>query len=425
MVVRTPTLQSVKRKLLPSIHQPLPLSKQQSQQLLNTITASFRKNLDLEHPWQSVDARKLAPTSHDGLEATSRQLTEHVRTRPTDQHLRSILANPLFSQPAHDKGTQTPTGMTSIPNQLYIFDAAVAKGLMNTRRALGFLITIQKAIKSSSNSQHTMANTGAGLRVLRWLQSTDQEAEMRFLTKNGFVATLVHFLYAEGLEHVLWEWLARIASPSFTAFDSESASWKRSEHPLSQLYSAMTREMRPSAHDPKRSMDSSLTNYLVAHEILSDQSRIARVNLKESWVVLSWQATVEAWKRAAPTTSLFEDFVESGRPWKRELDLAHLDLHHPSNPTSDAALDYMHRRPSLTFRPETPLRVQESHRQRVICLALDAVDSLKQVGNAAEVTWVERFLASVSEHLTFGTATSLRRESPLPLGRPDRYTNFA
>ncbi|KAH7026618.1 uncharacterized protein B0I36DRAFT_331014 [Microdochium trichocladiopsis] len=427
MVVRTPSLHGVKRTLLPSIHQPLPLSKRQSQQLLDTITTSFRKNLDLEHPWQSPDSNHTTSASSNqrSPDAAPTKASAHAGARPTDQHLRSILANPLFAQPAHDNVVASRTETTTIPNQLYIFDAAVAKGLMNNHRAFGFLVTILKALEESSDPTYNMANTGAGLRVLQWLRATNQEANMRFLAKPGFVSVLIRFLFAEGLEHVAWEWLARIASPSFTHLDSEDVSAKMSHHPLSRLFSAMMNENRPPANDSARSIDPGLTNYLAAHEILSNQSRIAQANLRNSWAVLSWQATVEAWKRVAPTTTIFEDFVESGRPWKRDLDLAHLDLHHPTSPRSEAALSYMHQNPTLAFSNEGT-RAHDFKRQRVICLALDAVDRLKQAGNADEVSWVERFLTTISEHLHFGTADGLHREtSTLPLGRPNRYASLA
>ncbi|KXJ91881.1 hypothetical protein Micbo1qcDRAFT_194877 [Microdochium bolleyi] len=426
MVVKTPSLHSVKRGLLPPIHQALPLSKRQSQQLLDTITTSFRKNLDLEHPWQAPESSKTAvPSTKYAGSANSATTSSSIgKTRPTDRHLRSILANPFFSQASHESSLPGGADATSITKQLYIFDAAVAQDLMNTRRAFGFLVTIRNKLAESSDPTYTIANTGAGFRVLRWLRSSNQEASMRFLSNGAFATALIPFLYAEGLEEVAWEWLSRLANPSFVQLDAEVGTTKLSEQPLTKLFAAMMHEYRSPAAEPAHSLNLSYSNHLRAHQTLSDQSRLAQANLKNNWVLLSWQSTVEAWKRAAPSRALFEDFVESGRPLKRNLDLAHLELHHPTDPSSRSALSYMHQHPALAIS-DISTRLQEIKRQRVICLALDAVDRLKQAGNANDASWVERFLTSVCQHLNFGTADTLYRGSSLvPLGRLNRYMNL-
>lgn len=425
MVVKTPSLHSVKRGLLPSIHQALPLSKRQSQQLLDTITTSFRKNLDLEHPWQSPDSSKppasSPPQTGPALVATTSNVS--VKSRPTDRHLRSILSNPFFSQTSHDSSMLGGADATSITKQLYIFDAAVAQGLMNTRRAFGFLVTVRSKLAESSDPSYTIANTGAGFRVLQWLRSSNQEANMRFLSHNSFVSTLIPFLYAEGLEEVAWEWLSRLANPAFVQLDTEAGTTKLKDQPLSKLFTAMMQEHRSPSAEPARTLDLSYTNHLRAHQTLSGQSRLAQANLKNSWIMLSWQSTVEAWKRSAPSRALFEEFVESGRPLKRDLDLAHLELHHPTDPRSRAALSYMHHNSALTVG-DISTRLQEVKRQRIICLALDAVDRLKQAGNATDASWVERFLTTVCQHLNFGSPDAMHRGSSLmPLGRLGRYMN--
>lgn len=99
----TKALSSLK-DFLPRIHQPLPINRRESQQLLKTLTTSFRKNLDKEHGYWGED------TSVASLRAASTNPSSpsvlDLYHRPTDRHVRAILSNPLFS---YDRAAQAST----------------------------------------------------------------------------------------------------------------------------------------------------------------------------------------------------------------------------------------------------------------------------------------------------------------------------
>lgn len=400
MVIRTPTLNSLKRGFLPQIHQPLPLSRRESQQLLDSITSSFRKNLDKEHPWQSAEDTTTAttttpPTKED---ESSLKTTKH---RPTDRHLREILSNPLFSHPQQNDSTSSPSIPTK--NPFDVFDAAVAKGMMTTRRAAGFLATIRaQAVKQSSpDVRPNLATTGAGLHVLQWLRSSGQEDNLRFLSDSTLIQQLLPFMYAEGLEEVAWTWLAKLAAHRLRSMGLESGHTKLTSHPLFSLLSSMMKENSQSAAESKLNLDGSYSTLLRADQMLPKDYRVASLSVKNAWTGLSWASTVNAWERPKPSTPLFESFVDLGRPFDLPLDLAHLELHHPTTPSSDSAVHYMHTR-FAKAQDVTNTTIGDRARRRLICLALDTVDRLKQSGNTTEASWVERFLTKMCENLNLG-----------------------
>ncbi|RYP62503.1 hypothetical protein DL771_009711 [Monosporascus sp. 5C6A] len=418
MVVRTPTLNSLKRGFLPQIHQPLPLSRRESQQLLDSITSSFRKNLDKEHPWQSEDAPAALPAAKSE-DASPKTTTTTTRHRPTDRHLRAILSNPLFSHPTQDGKLTVPA---PTKNPFDVFDAAVAKGLMTPRRAAGFLATVraQVAKEQSSDIRANLAATGAGLRVLRWLRASGQENDLRFLSDPTLVQQLVPFMYAEGLEEVAWAWLSQLAVERLRVMEVESGLGKLNSQPLFKLLNTMIQETSHStAAEAKSNLDASYSALLRAYKLLPKHSRIANLSVKHSWASLSWASTVDAFERPKPSVALFEAFVQQGRSYSLPLDMAHLELHHPTAPSSDAAVYYMHSRDGKA-RDVTDSRMGDRSRRRLICLALDTVDRLKQTGNTTEASWVERFLTNMCENLNLGilnlnAADSIASERPLYL----------
>ncbi|UKZ66582.1 uncharacterized protein TrAtP1_007754 [Trichoderma atroviride] len=85
----TKSVQSL-RKLFAGYHEPLPISKQQSQKLLDGIKASFRSQLDREYGRSSSDHTP-APTKSTG------ETSPQARRSAASLHLKSVLSNPLFS----------------------------------------------------------------------------------------------------------------------------------------------------------------------------------------------------------------------------------------------------------------------------------------------------------------------------------------
>ncbi|KAI3337750.1 hypothetical protein F4824DRAFT_461590 [Ustulina deusta] len=396
MVVRTPPLSSL--RFLPQIHHPLPLSQRESQQLLKTITSSFRKNLDRAHPWETAETSTNTPTDSRPGSAESPSTTGH---RPTDRHLRAILSNPLFAQPHNANLNTFPTSLHPPRNNAFdVFDSAVSKGLMTPRRAAGFLATIraQLVAESPDNIRQRMGASGGGLCVLRWLRASGQESDLHFLSDHALLKVIVPFLYAEGLQEVAWSWLAQLAARA-AELEFEKTPGKVNARTLSRLMSAIIDENTESGSPSSISLDSSFAALAKANGMLPRENPAATAAVKKSWVKLSWASTVDAVGRRKPSVPLFENFVDIGRPLNLPLHLAHLDLHHPTTPTHSAAVEYLRLRRQIV---EDMSNMKPSMQQRVLCLILDVAERLKQTGQVAEAPWVERLRSAIYERLNLG-----------------------
>lgn len=393
MVVRTPTLNSLKRGFLPQIHQPLPLGRRESQQLLDLITSSFRKNLDKEHPAQSEDAATLSVKEHKSFHKP----TGH---RPANSHQQAILNHLLLSHPQQHEPESSPSAQTR--NPFDVFDAAVAKGLMTTRRAAGFLATIRaQAVKRGApDAQPDLATAGAGLRVLQWLRTSGQEDSLRFLSDPVLIPHLIPFMYAEGLEEVAWTWLARLATSHLRLAGLGPG---RDSNPLCRLLGTMMKEHIQPAAKSKMNLDGSYSALLRADQMLPKDDRVAAQSIKSAWLGLSWASTVDAWDRPKPSAQLFESFFNLGPPYGVPLDLAHLKLHHPTAPSTDSAVRYMRvflKKPDVIDQTYKAFGVQSQ--RRLVCFALDTVDRLKQIGDTTHASRIEAFLTRLCDNLNLG-----------------------
>ncbi|KAI1417061.1 hypothetical protein F5Y13DRAFT_153638 [Hypoxylon sp. FL1857] len=402
MVVRTTSLHSLKN-FLPKIHQPLPLSHRESQQLLESITTSFRKNLDKEHPWEhgnestspNPPPQTKKPTLPKLVASSSLPSDTPTSQRPTDRHLGAILSNPLF---AHQENKKPPAASR---DPLDVFDSAVSKGLMTPRRAAGFLAKVRSQVtgESADDIRQGIADSGAGLRVVQWLRASGLENDLRFLADSNAIlfANLIPFMYAEGLEEVVWSWVARLAARNETD-DVKHTHFTA----LFGLLHAIMKHKRTSYSGLKTSLDGSYEAMVRVNELLPEKNQVASRAFKDIWVRLSLASTVFASEQPKPSAPQFNAFVGVGRPLKLRLDMAHLELRHPLSPDHSAAVQFMHHNVPPNLRPNT--------RTRLVCLALDAADRLKEVGDAEEVSWIERFVTRISNDLNSGILNALKRE---------------
>ncbi|KAK6078189.1 hypothetical protein SCUP515_04619 [Seiridium cupressi] len=391
MVARTPPLGSLKKgfkkSILPQIHQPLPLNKRESQQLLNSITSSFRKNLDKEHPWQHHDAA--AESTSKVVPNSSVQLAKEIpqKHRPTDRHLESILSNPLFAQ---TNVADTPPTPTAFQHHHDVFDSAVSKGMMTTRRAAGYLATINKQLQSSTiDEPSAIAASGAGLRVVQWLRASGAENTLEFLTDQMFMPLLVRFMFVEGLEEVAWTWLGRLGA-QLHALPKDS----QTQHSIMCLLHVIRLGQAYKDHNLRStqiSLDPSYSAFLRANQTLPSEDPAALKGLQRYWNNLSWSSTVLASQHQTPSAPLYEMFTDVGRPWKKHLDIAHLELHHPSSPSHASAVTYLHN--NRVQDSADRLKTSAKYVERMVSLGTDTVNRLQEVGDQREASWVSEFMA--------------------------------
>lgn len=402
MVARTPPVNSLKKGFLPQIHHPLPLNYRESQQLLNSITTSFRKHLDKAHPLQPQDASSSVSRASRLQTAVLNPKEALHEQRPTDLHLNTILSNPLFARPKriNERSLQASTAteranaedvQAFVEKSMYIFESAVAKGLMTPERAAGFLASIAQKINAQPalalEKRCLLGDTGAGLKVVQWLRASGQDHSLEFLDRTVLINRLAPFLFAEKLEEVMWNWLARLGA-HIAASPADEAKRVALSNLMDQI--SLVRD-KDGLTVP---LDEKLTSFLRMNETLPLENSAIERSIRTNWARLSWASTVDAWKWPKPSAPLFERFINVGRPWNKPLDIAHLELHHPTSPDHSSAVQYLHDDTRMQAIAER-VKSSTSDRlpRRVVSLGNDTIDRLKFLGQIDEASWVSEFLS--------------------------------
>ncbi|PHH70939.1 hypothetical protein CDD80_5650 [Ophiocordyceps camponoti-rufipedis] len=199
------------RKLFADYIEPPTLTRQQSHKLLNGLKASFRNELDREYG-----------------RATDNAVESGSESRPSaaSQHLRSILANPLFS---YSKPSAARDAACPLPqpkrDPMEVFDHAVARGMMTFKAATGCLVAKNRSpLAWSPCHKVDSASTETAARVVRWLRSSGADKTLHFLRYRSFVRSLMPFLVAERLDVVVWDWIARLINDDKATWPASTAS---------------------------------------------------------------------------------------------------------------------------------------------------------------------------------------------------------
>lgn len=364
------------KNVIPSIHQPLPLSSKESSKLLKVLKTSFRQNLDREHGWIAEYDDSEPPASKKSSKQHHSFSRDHHR-RPTERHLQSILSNPLFRN-----GAQSNVPLTSPRDPMDVFDEAVGKGMMTRKAALGCLRAKRQSILQSSalSVNDAMAASGAGLRVLQWLRSSGQERRLEFVTDRVLLADLLPFVIAEGLEEIVWTWAERIVRGDGPADPNGAA-----------VGSLICSLVMAKSNIEDKNLDTAFAAVLRADQTWSAQSQLPQI-LLQPWRALSWQSTVEAWKRPLPSTPLFESFVKTAGHIRKPLtiDRAHLYLHHPTTPDPEPAVKTLiNLNMADSSRPHS-----HSFVTRAVLMGMDAVSHLTRLGQLEEAEALLKLLRS-------------------------------
>jgi hypothetical protein len=370
----TKALQSLKN-LFPPINAPLPLTRQESQKLLDALKTSFRNNLDREHG--PVHDATAAPA----MSARSSRSSDETHYRPTDRHVQAILSNPLFS---YKVGASKSQKIKRDP--MDVFDEAVAKGMMTFQSAAGCLIAKREQIITSNSIivRKPLATPGAGLRVVQWLRSSGAEDTMAFAQHPTLMRILTQFMVAEGLEIIAWEWVSRLLQSDNSKFANDSTAAARN-----LLRCIFESNIKVSSGE---SLDETYGTIVQAHAKFGSYQELDPV-FQTTWHRLAWLSTVDAWRRPRPSEPLFDAFVNSAvviKPENPQIPQAHLGLHHPTQPTHERALRYF----EIIRDEHTLTSTQANYSKRIIAMGLDTISRLTQLGQDAEAQWILNLLQS-------------------------------
>lgn len=232
-----------------------------------------------------------------------------------------------------------------------------------------------------------MAESGAGLRVVQWLRASGAENTLEFLADSSLMRNLVHFMFAEGLEEVAWTWLARLGARL-----GKLPQDVQTQNLLASLLQAIVKTQQYMARETSSSLDHAYSTFLRATQTVPLEDPAALVNLKRYWNTLSWTSTVNAIAHPKPSAPLYEMFVDVGRPWKKDLDIAHLELHHPTKPDHVSAVKYLHNDTTVATAVERQTK-SDRYTKRMVSLGGDTIMRLKEVGQNDEASWVSEFMS--------------------------------
>lgn len=381
------------RSLASKIHQPLPLSPRDSQKLLSILKASFRQQLDREHP---VAASGHAHDAH--------------------HHLHSILTNPLFIVKTRRSRLSSKDRAAGVHEslkdaQLFVqrpmgyFKERVAAGTATVDIARLCLHAQYKTAVASSDAKATNAlkSSAAGSTVLSWLWSSGLEGSNTFLLEHTFVAAIMPFLVAEGHQAVAWRWLRRLQ----IALDGRTAVAASDEPLLRRSKANVLLQLVKSEVNYGGGFNAAMECFLCCTGVEPFPGPVptdSRAQLHMCWRAGSFlvHALVHRSAGIVPDVGLYNDFVRSVRTWtlSNPIFTALLLLHHPVSPNWAPALHHLR-----CLSPKMLSEASPRRRRSIVQLCLDSAGLLLSHGRQVDATWVMELAQNMFPE-QFGSAQS-------------------
>lgn len=378
------------KNLFARYHEPLQLSDRESRKLLDGLKASFRGHLDREYG--------VAPSSPPppSIQAETTQVKAQ-RQSAANQHLKTLLSNPLFS---YQNPTAPPAPQSvSSRDPMDVFDHAVSRGLMNLRAATGILMAKKKHLQNDVDVVAAVTSSGTAKRMIQWLRSSRSEHDLDFLDDQPFMKELMPFLVAEGLEDTAWEWIARLLGPT-----QGDPSIGNQRHRASSLLRDL---VRLKSQPQNKDLDAAIMTLVQARENFSSSPLLPHL-LVGPWRSLSWLTTVESFTRNTPTAGVFNAHMATAERLNTpvEVERAHLRLYHPTQPDASPALRLF--RDDKTLKrlvKRLPKQITETSKSRrsaklpwLFALGNDTVNYLSRSGRSEEAREVGVIVQSELDH---------------------------
>jgi hypothetical protein len=272
------------------------------------------------------------------------------------------------------------------------FDRAVANGMMTTHYAHTCLkMKKLDLIRSSVLSvREGMRESGAGLKVLKWLISSGTTKDLAFLKDVQFGRLLFEFMVAEGLQEAIWPWIKKAFQgiPSLALLEPPAYEQARKDivNPLRYLVSAEC--------SPGESLDAAYTCMSRATGYLKGlrASTIRRV-LSGPGAFLLKESAADRGDRPPPSETAFESFLSLVPVMTRDIDLhlARLALLHPTKPNPELALNFLRALDSSRVAEAQMSRHNAYH----VELGLDAAKFLLENSRFTEAEWVMKHLSTL------------------------------
>jgi len=285
------------------------------------------------------------------------------------------------------------SGESSITDPMSVFDQAVAKGMMNTRYAHAFLKKIRSGVIESSvlNIRDGMKDSGAGLKVLKWLISSGTANDNEFLKNEAFAGVLMQFMVAEGLQEAAWTLIKRALESRTYLPKTGPARSQAVRDTITPLMCLIKAEIMGAVP-----LDAGyLCLSRAAGYLKSSSLQQMRPFLAPPFWLLARRTMFHL--HPPPTESSFESFLSLVPVFTAHIDyyFAHLNILHPTKPLAEPALAYLRKldtdsntESSQESRDGREIRKRMAH----IHLGLGTAKILLETNRFSEAEWVMDFL---------------------------------
>lgn len=357
--------------LASKIHPSLPLGPRDSQKLLIALQSSFQQHLDREHPSPQ------SKTSTIG-----------------DNHLRSILASPLFNvnvnfkapSPHPNQLTSTSLGRIQhvINSPMEYFKTRVAAGTATldlARMCLKF--QTQKSFPTGSMKHYEETKTqDVGSTVLDWLWSSGLGKTDNFLMNREFVGLLVPFVMAEKHEDLIWHWLRQLQC----SVDNTQSENERRPFLKMQAFIVATMMKFETLHGSGLSSAIKIFSYKA-----SEISSWAYIKVLQTAARYLMDRIIENSRSEKPIVIFLDSLIHTINDWSTwpQYHRAFLELFNHPHMKTVCALNFLEGLTSTHVRSMT-----RNKRQDVISLSLRCAEVLLAQGSDLQAIWVMDFLRS-------------------------------
>ncbi|KAI4207579.1 MAG: hypothetical protein LQ349_009834 [Xanthoria aureola] len=370
------------RFLTSKLHQPLPLNRRESQQLLARLNDSFNRNLDSQYP------QDLGHTDHS-----------------PDQHIKSLLKSPLFSDqqpqqfPSPIRAVEVSQNAPIVRDLIFAveqpvehFKQQVAAGKANIGIAKLALDNQMKKILASPtlDPEESMKISEIGSLVASWLWSSGQYERMDFIQDRTFTARLMPFLVAERQYKPVWEWLQR----SCTGFPYSPTSEARLS--FYKDIGAMLRSLLQSEVAYGQGLESAIQMFMTSYNSTGLSSHtsvfITRRIHASAGAYLLW-AFASRGASANLGDHAVKDLERSINHWASSQMIAPyqalFDLSHPRAPNASRALKW------ISMVEASDGQLAKGNRQANVRIGLKTVEVLLTQGSTKEAARVMKVLQTV------------------------------
>jgi hypothetical protein len=278
-----------------------------------------------------------------------------------------------------------------------VFHVAEAKGMMDLKLARHCLAREKNRIIQSSvlSVQQGMKESGAGLKVLKWLVASGLTGDNAFLKNQQFADVLMEFIVAEELQEMAWSWIKR-------AFEDLPRYATLSD--VSEKQQARKDLVRPLMHLVKAEAHASI-NLDSAYLVLSRAAGYLKGMTSSQMMVilgppgnfLSHSTSIAPPDLQPPSESAFDSFLSLIPVISKDTEyhFAHLNLRHPSRPSADSALSYLKKMDTLQITQDPELVTSRTPTQRnIIELGLNTAKFLLEKECFDDADWVMKYLQS-------------------------------